>query len=897
MASKTIILLLFLFSVAFSQINDLSHFTGGGFNRAVLRDIQDFASWDTTNQRYNNIPKATFDGAVSDIAAAGNGFLVVGSFTTLNGLPAGGIAYFDGNRWCTMPHLNLYRYQRTIPTPTRFPLPTAGFAPGSAAAIYATGNTYYVFGGLDNGAPRFNQVGTLRTGVDGLVRLTFANSNFTADSLNYFAPGRFANGSFETTTNGFPAISGAPTTVLGRTKLRVINAGGVLSFYVHPNLGNNAHILRWRQNDGSWLAITNNGTTAFNVNSVGTTFNVLAPAIPGALDFDADVAANVLFIAGSFDNTRDSNNPAQRYLHVASTNNANTASISWQVAANWQNPSNFNQTGQRASAIAVNNQNQFYVAIPFNNQDTNDNLFGQNIFNIYVINSGAPSTVGSNFASAAGTDPNFVRLSFYRSTIYAFGGFSLYNRIFDQSNTWVRRYTRKVSGAVRFDSAANDWVDAYGGFTPLSTNGNVIPGVAAGSGSVDFLWYAGATQVYDIYSSGGLVAYNTKTRRWVNSARQRFTVSDGANGGDGGVATVHFLKRQRRSVTDAVVIGGNFDWFGTQYLGSIAYLRTNDNSLQQIGGGVYTDETSPSFTGDQVTPVYRAGVVLDIEERGDSLYVGGRFSKNINGACLSNIARSNNDATFEPLASGCDGTVFDLLFVGSSLYVGGSFTTCSGVPGTRRIAMWDTNRNEFKALGSGFPNGRVYAMISFGGQLYVGGDFTTAPAGYRSATSVTGLYRWNGKAWSPVIARCQIDCGINEFTFPFVDADPLARSVSTVRSLRSLGSRLYVQANVKATGTSYLLQYDGLWRQLGVAQGNTGCIKQGCLASNFSNIIASGFSLSDNFNQNYQQYEFDKQNWVQTYNGYDAAPTFTASASFFSASMLVACVITFVFLF
>jgi len=347
-----------------------------------------------------------------------------------------------------------------------------------------------------------------------------------------------------------------------------------------------------------------------------------------------------------------------------------------------------------------------------------------------------------------------------------------------------------------------------------------------------------------------------------------------------------------------VVIGGNFDWFGTQYLGSVAYLNTKDFTMTQLGGGVYYDETDPAYTGDQVTPVYRAGLVLDIEETSDSFYVGGSFSKNINGGCISNIARSKDDNTFESLAAGCDGTVWDLYLVKNSLFVGGSFSSCSGVPGTRRIAEWDTDKKVFKPLDFGFADGRVYAMIGYAGQLYVGGSFATAPAGYRFSNGITGLYKWNGNAWSPVLAKCQINCDIREFTYPFVDADPIARTVSSVRSLRTIGSNLYVQANVKNASTNVLLMFDGgLWRQYGMAKGATSCSKQGCLASNQSNIIGSGFSQSDNFNQYYQQYDPDKHNWIQTYNGYETEPTFTAAANGFSASMVLVGLFALVFLF
>jgi len=890
-----VVLLISLGIAVNAQINSLSHIVGGNFNRAGYRIAQGFGAWDTKTSRYVDLPYGTFaGGSVSDVAAAGNGFLVVGDFTSVNNVPANGIAYFDGTRWCSFPHLNLYTYPKPNPADNTFPRPSnqaAGF--GSATAIYATGTTYYVFGGLNSatGKPRFNQVGTRTSGVAGLVRLTFdGTSNFSIDATQLGFDTMGLGSTNEYNGNGFPADT-APSTTIGTTKLRVINSGGQLSFYVHPNVGSFSQLFRWRQNDGAWLTVTQTTATQFNVSSNPTTFNVLATALSNRIkDFDVDVSNNVIFVAGAFDNTANTTGSVQ-YLHVASSSNAHTTSVTWGKTANWNNNTLYQNT-IGASAITVVNQNQYYVALPFNRVDT---IYTPNQYYVHVVNSGTPSFVGGRFARADGSAPNIRKLMYFNNKPYAFGDFSLIDFVLDTSNLWPRRYYRKISGAVSFDGT--NWVDAYGGFSSSSTTTSNLAGVAVAANGIDYVWLKGATNFYDVFSSGGLVAYNTKTYKWVNLASQRFTVRNGDNGDDGNVNAIHFIKKQRDGVTDAVVIGGNFDWFGTQYLGSVAFLRTSTNTLEQLGGGVFVDETTPKYTADQITPIYRAGTVYDIEEVNGNFYVGGSFTKNIEGKCLGNLASvSVTGGVFAQVGAGCDGTVWDLLVNGDKLFVGGDFNSCNGIQGTRRIAQYDTKKGTFSALSTGFSDGRVFAMIMWKGDLLAGGSFTQAPASYRSA-GATGLYKWNGKRWSPLFGKCQKDCDQGEFTAPFSGSDPLLRSVNSVKSLRVIGSNLYIQGQIpNAAGTDYLIQYDGSYfRQYGVASGNTGCIKQGCLASNQSLIIGAGFSRpgSDAYNNNFETYNPDYKNWVDTFTGFDVAPVLVASSSFLTYTVFTLLLVLF----
>ena len=817
--------------------------------------------------------------------------MAVGDFTAVNGDQAYGIAYYNGNSWCSMPHLDLYTYTKPWPTPTtNFPLNNLeGSSAGSAAAIFVSGNTFYVFGGCSStSTPRFNKVGAETIGVAGIVKLQFTGSNFTIDnSLNYITRG-FTSPNFEPNTNGFPAQSSkCPVTTLGSTKVRVTGN----TFFVHPSVGSGNFVHRWRVGDGDWLRLTSNGLDIFNVTGNSVTFDVGAPAIGAAvLDFDID-GTNVV-VVGQFNNTGNTTS-GWDYLNVARCQNCDQTVVRFQKVVNWANILNF--LNRPVTRIAVNNQNDFYISASFVNQDTNNaenHQFNPEQYYVYRVQSGNPAIIGQRFAnyvpqsSPSSNNPTFHRLAWVNSRLYVFGVFSVYQQEFSAENNWPRHYLRKISNAVVYDGSST-FNDAFGGFVDY-TQYNARNAFAISSG-LQFVYVQGATSFYSVQNHG-LVGYNTKNKQWVSLVDQRFSwvnanqYQDMAQ--DGPITAVHFIRKQRPNINDAILVGGHFDWYGSQFLASVAYYRLDSKSFEQVGGGLYYSENSGYFQGDRVRPVYTAGIVFDLAEIGDFFYAAGRFTKNINGECTSNVARYNivNGGSWSSLAGGCNGVVWDLLEDGDDLYVGGEFTSCSGVPGTRRIAKYDTKKNTFHALNTGFADGRVYAMNRFRGDLYVGGSFTTAPASLRFSSSRTGLYRWDGEEWEPVYGRCKTDCGANEFNVVLsLGQDPLSRAVSgTVSSLRNVGARkLYIQAG-------NLYRYDGRYiERYGNAAAGT-CVKQGCLASNNSRIIGAGWSsaASDSYNNNYQMYDPELENWVDTFTGFDAAPYVVASANFITFSVL-----------
>jgi hypothetical protein len=293
---------IFVFAILFAlcvlsqaKLGDYSHFIGGAssFRRAGWHPINEFAVWDSSNSRWMDFPSANFAGTLRDFAVTSdNTVLAVGDFTAVNGQTAYGVAYFDGNQWCGFPHLNLFSFDKPTTPLTDYPLGYTGVAAGKAYAVEAIGNDFYVFGGSSTttytvnppfGASRtvrrtnFNQVGTVRADVAGLVKFTYSNGNFTVSTLPYAAQGGSATANTAESvgggneTNRFPGNS-API-VTSAAKLRIVSVGGTLHFYVL----NGQNLFRWRVGDGTWMQMTTNGTNpTIYINNALSTYTVLA---------------------------------------------------------------------------------------------------------------------------------------------------------------------------------------------------------------------------------------------------------------------------------------------------------------------------------------------------------------------------------------------------------------------------------------------------------------------------------------------------------------------------------------------------------------------------------------------------------------------------------------------
>lgn len=135
-----------------------------------------------------------------------------------------------------------------------------------------------------------------------------------------------------------------------------------------------------------------------------------------------------------------------------------------------------------------------------------------------------------------------------------------------------------------------------------------------------------------------------------------------------------------------------------------------------------------------------SGPASAIAVLGSNVYFAGNFT-NAGGVTANRIARWDGQAWSQVGGAGIVGTgaINAMAVIGTNLYIGGTFTNINGVRAAR-LARWDGST--WSPLGSGIAfnatSGIVFALRAVGQDLYVGGNFQLAggkPSYY--------LARWN----------------------------------------------------------------------------------------------------------------------------------------------------------
>jgi trimeric autotransporter adhesin len=151
------------------------------------------------------------------------------------------------------------------------------------------------------------------------------------------------------------------------------------------------------------------------------------------------------------------------------------------------------------------------------------------------------------------------------------------------------------------------------------------------------------------------------------------------------------------------------------------------------------------------------GPVYAVAVDGNDLFVGGMFT-HAGGLAAANIARYDLAAgTWHPMGDGSSqgvelvgaiGQVRSIVVVGDSVYVGGRFTR-AGDRNANSVALWRRSTSTWSTLASGVTGGTamVYAMVAHGSELYVGGDFSFS--GGARARSISIWNRAIGQ-WTPL---------------------------------------------------------------------------------------------------------------------------------------------------
>ena len=201
--------------------------------------------------------------------------------------------------------------------------------------------------------------------------------------------------------------------------------------------------------------------------------------------------------------------------------------------------------------------------------------------------------------------------------------------------------------------------------------------------------------------------------RWILVLALVGSLAFGDGSGNGPNGPVHVIVD---TDDNSILIGGQFDWVGTQRMSAIAAVNMDDATVKSVGGGLfrYSDKTKAD-----------PGTVWDIEPKGDAIYVGGQFARSGGGAPLSNVARYEQTTDkWEALGTGTNGPVRSITPAPGSVYVGGDFTTAGGKPAAG-LACYSIADGTWSAVPGWKPDrgAKVHTLAIRNDTLYVGGEF------------------------------------------------------------------------------------------------------------------------------------------------------------------------------
>jgi len=915
---KKLILFCLFITLIFGLNRPKNYWAGSYASRGDQQVVSQFAAYNVTSGNWIVvIPPQIIRSQVYGFVTVGNGLLAYGSFNSLGGGQAAGLAYYDGSVWSAPEGVGLYSYSAGS-TASRYDTLTTGV--GTAVAATVVGNDVYIYGS-------FNQVGLVRTGVAGFVRLTWSSGVFIINTVG--------NGYFQTVAGVCTSFCPGDTQPAAGTvnKLTSTTINGQLTFLFQDT--NNLY--SFVPNSQSWIGVSSSNGARGLYNSIQ----------------DFDVNNGNIYVVGKFDNTNDGN-PAKQYLHIATSSDGGN---NWYAVSNPQplNYSNFatlgpviNQTtGQTIfpglnavglTAISVVNSNQIIVAGGYrvtSRNTTVDNLAGQMQTRIFVI-SGGTISMSERFANSVigfGSPPEYIgtpinKIIQFNGQIYAFGGFDVYRQVVPYVGArFGNRFTNVLKGAALFSNGVAS--QAFGGFLTTTYNGDTsstkFATAATWANSGDVLYFLGVTTGTDIYSSYNLVSggifrfsgdsiFNDQNKWRSVGGTNRFVTASSYNSGIGAEGTIRTLHLTKRA-GDALFIGGTFDWIGSSTIAGVAWYSYDSNTINQVGGGLYYVNSNPSYGSDTYYNNRIGGNVYDFEERNNVLYAAGQFNRNNSGNALYNIAQINyrvNGAGWQQLDGGCDNIIRDLLVVGNLLYATGDFNFCglltdsyTGSQARGRIPAsyiavinLAESKPSWRNLGIGL-DGSGYAMAYRNGDLFVGGSFGNA--GGKLYTS--GIARWRGNHWVDVVARCRDVCDRPQNVFNYIlgnpSPPPTSRLPSSCYQLRSFNGYIwchdnvankiaYFDSNTWYQGENFTLNVDP--KISNTLIGNNGTQSNVYL---FSGSASASTTYGPN-GANLLSFQVDNNQIVPTYGGFSNQPNSFSSASFLVVSTVLLITILFV---
>jgi hypothetical protein len=169
------------------------------------------------------------------------------------------------------------------------------------------------------------------------------------------------------------------------------------------------------------------------------------------------------------------------------------------------------------------------------------------------------------------------------------------------------------------------------------------------------------------------------------------------------------------------------------------------------------------------TPHVLDGTVWALAVVGDTVVVGGSFTKVTDSAKKQTLARKNifayglNDGVIRSFAPTVDGAVYSLAAgSGGTAYVGGGFKTVNGTAQRGLAQLSVSSGQRVSAFGAKINWGDVRAMTADGSRLYVGGTFSAingvGRVGLARLSAATGAVDtgFDGKLCGPGLNRSRV---------------------------------------------------------------------------------------------------------------------------------------------
>lgn len=667
-------------------------------------------AWDT------NFTSNGANGQVNVVVADGaGGYYIGGGFTTIQGVPAAGIARWNGSSWTALGSgLN-----------------------GSVYAIAVNGNEVYVAGGFSTagGGPAKNVAKWDGNSWSALGAGLGQGTHFVRSAAVYGGDVYFG-GNFSV-SDGSPATGivrwngsaySAVPIAAGQVNSLVVNGGSLyVGGNVAPTAGTSIGILKY---DGTtWSAL---GTLANTV--------VSSIAFSGS---DMYIGGGRIVLTGQQDS------------HVAKFDGAN-----WTRLAYFSNGI--------INSLAIHDGELYaggYLPDP-------PNLFN----NLAKWNGSTWVGVGSGIAGGTSLSERVMTLASINNTLFvggnytSAGGQGARNIAKYAAGTWTPFYGTGLDSSASAIAVSGSDVYVGGGFVSAGTvTANHIAkwngvtntwsalgtGVTAANTSINAIAVAG-NKVYaggTFSTIGGVNASNIAVWNGSTWAALGTGVSSSVS-----VIIAH---------GEDIYVGGSFQtaggltanrvakWNGTSWSGLDSGIIPNTVSTMAfmgddlyVGAGTTTIANPAYFTkydGNSWTALgadLGDGGVSSIAISGSDVYVSGGFTS-INGVAVNGVAKWSG-SMWSPLGNGLPNPFGQLggtrlAISGTNVVATGEFTVASGAPADR-IAIW--NGTTWSGLSTGLSAGGT-ALTTAGGDIFVGGGFATA--GCRTSPYFA---RWRQTVWT-----------------------------------------------------------------------------------------------------------------------------------------------------